>query len=144
MLPFNNTVLGMTDVLWEQKHTHRVLMGNPEGKGPLCRPRLRGRTILERYKSWSFRGFRIQRNFLGQTAVSGCEVFPAFWELTPSPSSGCAGGLVEPLCLVLQNHQQRPENWDGVISRNVGKPSHLDAAFCPRKFQWKLEGILQK
>ena len=36
----------------------------------------------------------IQRNFLGHTATSGCEGFPAFRELTLSPSSGCAGGLV--------------------------------------------------
>jgi len=28
----------------------------------------------------------------------------------------------------------RPEDGDGVSYRNVGKPSHLDAAVCPRKF----------
>jgi len=27
-----------------------------------------------------------------------------------------------------------PENEDGVSSRDVGKPSHLDAAVCPRIF----------
>jgi hypothetical protein len=47
-------------------------------------------------KSWSFRGNRIQWNFLRHTAVSGCEGFPTIRELTPSPSSGCAGGLVVP------------------------------------------------
>jgi hypothetical protein len=78
----------MTDVRWEQKHTHRVLMGKPEGKGPPSRPRLGGRTILERYKSWCFRGDRIHCNFLGQTAASEFENFPTFWELNPSPSSG--------------------------------------------------------
>ena len=38
----------------------------------------------------------IQWNFLGQSAVSRCEGFPTFRELTPSSSSGCAGGLVAP------------------------------------------------
>ena len=36
----------------------------------------------------------IQWNFLGQTAESRCEVFPTFRQLTLSPSSGCADGLV--------------------------------------------------
>ena len=31
-----------------------------------------------------------------QTATSGCEGFPSLEELTLSPSSGCAGGLVAP------------------------------------------------
>jgi len=35
-----------------------------------------------------------QRNFLGQTAASGCEGFPTFQEIIPSSSSGHAGGLV--------------------------------------------------
>ena len=65
------------------------------------------------------------RNFLGQTTTSRCEGFSTFRNLTPSPSSGCAGGLVPPA---------RPEDGDGVISRNVEKPSHIDAADCPRKF----------
>jgi len=43
-----------------------------------------------------FNTFVIQLNFLGQTAASRCEVFPTFRQLTPSPSSGCAGGLVAP------------------------------------------------
>ena len=30
-------------------------------------------------------------NFLGQTATSRREVFPTFWEVTPSPPSRCAG-----------------------------------------------------
>ena len=37
-----------------------------------------------------------QRNFLGQRDASGCEGFPPFREVTPSPSSGCAGGMVAP------------------------------------------------
>jgi hypothetical protein len=64
---------------------------------------------------------RIQRNFLGQTAASRCEGFPTYRELAPSPSLGCAGGLV--------------------------LPSHLEAAVCPRNFQWiwsqrKLQDLL--
>jgi len=31
-----------------------------------------------------------------QTAASGCEGFLTLQELTPFPSSGCAGGLVAP------------------------------------------------
>jgi len=37
-----------------------------------------------------------------------------FRELTPSPSSGCAGGLVE-------LNQQHPEHRDGVSPWNIGK-----------------------
>jgi len=48
------------------------------------------------YKSWSFREDRIKLTFLGQAAALGCEGFATFQELTPSPSSGCAGGLVAP------------------------------------------------
>jgi len=40
--------------------------------------------------------FVVQRNFLGQTSVSGGEGFPTFRDLIPSPFSGCAGGLVAP------------------------------------------------
>ena len=47
------------------------------------------------YKSCSFRGDRIQWNFLGQTAASGCEGFPTFRDLTPSQTA----------VLVLPNHQ---------------------------------------
>jgi len=36
----------------------------------------------------------IQWNFLGQTVASRCEVFPKFWQVIPSPSSGCADGFV--------------------------------------------------
>jgi hypothetical protein len=35
---------------------------------------------------WSFRGDRIQWNFLGQTAEGRCEGFPTFRKLTPSPT----------------------------------------------------------
>ena len=43
-------------------------------------------------------------------AASGCEGFSTFREITPTPSSGCAGNLVAPKLmkssvLVLQNHQ---------------------------------------
>ena len=37
-----------------------------------------------------------QWNFLRHTATSGCEGFLTFWELTPSPHSGCSSGLVPP------------------------------------------------
>ena len=46
-------------------------------------------------KYCSFRGDRIQWNFLGHTAVSGCEGFPTFRDLTPSQTG----------VLVLPNHQ---------------------------------------
>jgi len=38
----------------------------------------------------------LQRNFLWPTTALGCKVFPTFRELTPSPYSGCAGGLIAP------------------------------------------------
>jgi len=95
--------------------------------------------------------------FLGQTAASRCEVFPTFWKLTPSPSSGCAGGLVAPKlmnsCPTVSRTEihtaqiwtpvigfgatklsAHPEDGNGVSLRNVGKPSHLDAAVCQSKF----------
>ena len=55
----------------------------------------------------------LQRNFLGQTSASVCEDFPTYREQTPSLYSGC--------------------NRDGASSRNVGNPSHPDAAVCSRK-----------
>jgi hypothetical protein len=45
---------------------------------------------------FSFHGGRIQCNVLGQTAVSGLVGFPTFRDLTPSPSSGYAGGFAAP------------------------------------------------
>ena len=72
----------------------------------------------------------IQWHFLRQTAAPRCEVFPQFRGLTPSPSSGCACGLVDPKLLT--------EDEDEVSPQNFGKPSHLDAAVCPRKFLWIL------
>jgi len=42
--------------------------------------------------------------------------------------------VTESTGLVLPNHQQHPEDGDGVISRNVGKTSHIDAVVYPRKF----------
>jgi hypothetical protein len=64
-------------------------------------------------------------NFLEQTAARRCEDFPTFRELTPSPSSMCAGGKPK-----LPAHS---EDGDGVRYGNVGKPSHLKAAVCLRK-----------
>jgi len=94
------------------------------------------------FKFWSFLGDRIQWNFLGKTAASRCEVFPAFRVPTPSPSSECAGGLVAPelttRCVGVTKPPAHPEDWNGVISRNVRKPPRLDAAVCPIKFHWLL------
>ena len=80
------------------------------------------------HNSWNFRWERIQWNLLGQIAASRSEVFPTFREILPSPSSGNAGGFGLP--------PSHPTGGDGVTSRNVGKPSHLDAAVLPRKFHW--------
>ena len=97
--------------------------------------------------------FVVQWNFLGQRAASGCEGFPTFRDLTPSPSSGCACGLAAPLlvtrCPTLpfghlvfsfgaKKPPADPEDGNGVRSRNVGKPSHPDAAVCLRIFHWIL------
>ena len=61
-------------------------------------------------------------NFLWQTAASGIEGFPNFRELTPSPSLGCAGGLVAPK---LMTGSTKPpahsEDSGGVSSIKVGK-----------------------
>lgn len=70
---------------------------------------------------------RTQWNILQQTAASRCEGLQTFREITPSPSSRCTGGSVA-----------HPGDGDGVRSRNVGKPSHLDKAVCSRKFHWIL------
>ena len=43
---------------------------------------------------------RIQLNFLGQAAASGCEGFPTFRELTSSSSSEWVGGLVAPKLVI--------------------------------------------
>jgi hypothetical protein len=87
----------------------------------------------------SFRGNRIQWDFLiRQTAASGCKGFPTFRELTPSPSSGCAGGLV----LVLPMYQKtlhiltrlsapRILNW----SHNVLNSRIQDRTFLPTKYR---------
>jgi len=50
------------------------------------------------------------------------KVLPMFWELTDVISFGATKPPA--------HHED-----EGAISRNVGKPSHLDAAVCPRKFQ---------
>jgi hypothetical protein len=44
--------------------------------------------------SWYVVTNKSQRNFLGRTAASRCEVFPTFQELTPSPSSGFCRSFV--------------------------------------------------
>jgi hypothetical protein len=49
-----------------------------------------------KYKSYIFRGERIQLIFLGQKTASNFEDHPTFRETTPSPSSGCVGCLVSP------------------------------------------------
>jgi hypothetical protein len=62
------------------------------------------------YKSWSFRGDRIQWNFLGQW----CGV--CWWYGAKSPA--------------------HTEDRDRVIYRNVRIPSHPDGAVCPRMFRF--------
>ena len=75
-------------------------------------------------------------NFSGLTFLSRCEGVPAFREPTPSPSVGCIGGLVapKPISFGATKPPALSEDGDGVGTRNVGKPSHLDAAVCQRKF----------
>jgi hypothetical protein len=55
----------------------------------------------------SFEAFATREfnEFLGQTAASGCEGFATFRQLTPSPSSGCSGGLVA--IMMLPNHPKK-------------------------------------
>jgi len=104
------------------------------------------------YKFWSFRGDWIQWSVLRQTAAQICEGFPTFQKLTPSPSSGCSGDLVAPKLLtwypalycVGPSHQfwcyqtnSTPWRW-WRSSRNVGKPSHLDAVVCSRNVHYLL------
>jgi hypothetical protein len=50
----------------------------------------------------------VQRNFLGQTAVSLCKGFLTFRTLTPFQSSGRAGGLVAPDLLVVSFGATKP------------------------------------
>ena len=50
--------------------------------------------IYLRCKSCSLRDERIQWNFLGHAAAPGCEGLRTCRDLTPSPSSRCAGGLI--------------------------------------------------
>jgi len=38
--------------------------------------------------------------------------------------------------MILPNHQQHPADGDGVSPWNVRKPPHIDAAVCPRTFNW--------
>ena len=58
-------------------------------------------------------------------------------ELIPSPSSRCAGGLVELKLMTgvvpcaVYTH---PKDGERVGSLNVGKPSNLDAVVCRRIF----------
>ena len=62
-------------------------------------------------KSWSFRGERIQWNFLGQTAASRCEVLPTFRDLLVWYNQNIFGTTKPPA---------HPEDGDGVSSRYVG------------------------
>ena len=64
-----------------------------------------------------------QWNVPGQTAPSRCKGFPTFQGLTPSQSTECC-------------FRATPCRW--VSPLNVRKPSHLDAAVCPRNFHWLL------
>jgi hypothetical protein len=41
-------------------------------------------------------------------------------------------------------HPAHPEDEDGVSRRNVGTPSYVDAAVCPRKFHLKEEIVVEK
>jgi len=100
---------------------------------------------------YSFRSNRIQWNFLGQIAASGHEGFPTFRDLTPSQSSGCAGGLVAPRLrlqgvLVVWRHQDcvfRVCWWFGSTKTassgcagGLAAPK-LTSIFCfPRKFHY--------
>ena len=64
---------------------------------------------------------------------------PTFRDLTPSPSSGCAGGLVAPKLMTVISFgatkpSGHPEDGDGVSSRNVGKLSHLDVMSARENF----------
>jgi len=79
----------------------------------------------------------VMKNFLAQTAALLCEGFVIFWELTMSPSSKCADGLVAPKLMNFGaiKPPAHPGNGDGVSSRNFGKPSHNDVAVCARKFR---------
>ena len=79
--------------------------------------------LLNLKKSRSFRGDRIQRNFLRQAAAPRCEGFSKFWKVTDVISFGAT------------KPPAHPEDEKGASSQNVGKPSHLDVAVCPRKFQ---------
>jgi hypothetical protein len=63
-------------------------------------------------------------------------------------SSGYFVGLVAPNLMMrwTPSHQfwryqttACPEDGDGVISQNVRKPLHTDAAVCLRKFHWFVE-----
>ena len=69
----------------------------------------------------TFAATELIENFLGQTAAPGSEGLPNFRELTPSPSSGCAGGLVAPKLMTDATKQSaHSEDGDGVIPLKVG------------------------
>ena len=62
--------------------------------------------------------------------ASRFEGFPTFQELTPSPSSWYAGGLVETEVLSTKP-SAHPEDGDGVTSRNVEYLLYLDSGPPP-------------
>ena len=68
--------------------------------------------------------------FSGRQLPQEVKVFRRFGT-NSIPSSGCAG------CHQFWCYQTTRSPWrgDGVSFRNLGKPSHPDAAVCPRKFQ---------
>jgi len=61
-----------------------------------------------------------------------------FRDLTLSPSSGRAGDFVEPRPISSGSTKPpaQPEDRGRVRSRNVVKPSHINGAVCPRKFEF--------
>ena len=80
------------------------------------------------YLNVHFQDQRVKWNFLGQTSASKMWSFSEVSGNT-SASSGCGGavsGSTKP--------SAHPEDWDGFCPRIAWKPSHLEAAVCPKKF----------
>ena len=86
------------------------------------------------YKSWNFRGDRIQWTFLGQTAASRCG-FPTFRVLISSPSSGYADGLVASKLIVLGATKlpAHPDDGDGVSFTETSGNFHVLTLFSARE-----------
>ena len=92
-----------------------------------------------RAESWSLRSVRIQWNILGQTAK--------LWR-----SSNISGIWLRPhvqdvdgTFLIFGSTKPTATPWktgDSINAWNLITPSHLDAAVCPRKFHWTVQGHL--